>query len=158
MQDITNQEIFGYVSRILNGTFKDGKNGNFRCYESARIIHLGLKIKGIDSEVKNGIASYDSAWLKQKILNNFDVNPESFNFPNKKKSFLHSWVDLGEKVIDYHPSMKVAEKLYIPNILIIRDKKDIKDIIEYKEAYISAYIFGKEYMLLPTRKLIKLRI
>ena len=126
---------------IRTVALKEMKNlpGSYRCHETARRIAHGLELAGIQAEVKDGVATYDTRVLLKDFLVSMDLfqnlsealKEEALGGKTKMKTrVLHSWCEIpgnenGTVVVDWHAYLKTSKDEAIENVLIIENKDNL---------------------------------
>ena len=150
------QEVNSVLSEILQSPNK----GRYRCYEIARLLGNALTEQGYeDVSVKTGKAQYDVAFLDECFINciqsdgfMLDVIKKEIEFnppKGKTRPILHSWVDMGEIVVDYHHSIDRPPSSSYESLLFIKRKDELAGKASYLQCGKEFSIFGKTLIYIP---------
>jgi len=171
MQTITvekEQALKANVQKSLSAMFDRYESP--RCHEIARVLEKDLREMGYsDAVVRDGSVEYTIDFLRRDTIDYLREkgNEQAANVleegtlkcaEERTPRIRHSWLEVGNTVVDYHNYLEASKDLSFEGLLIVKRKHELDGAFYYIDGR-AFKIFGMTfvYYLFPPR-LVKIQI
>ena len=133
-------------------------SGRFRCYEIARLLSERLRVLGYeDVRVQTGKVQYNRGFLGNHFLEGFEglddtisdalreearLNPQTGKTPR----IFHSWVEVGDMVVDYHNTLDASRNHKCTGVLIVKHRDELNGNARYWTNGGEVNLFGRTFI------------
>lgn len=134
-----------------------------RCHEIARLLRRELSRSHDGIRLMDGLVSYDVDFLLENYPDTINADREAEPLTRTQTNrwtgrLQHSWLEIGEMVIDYHHVIKATPHHEFEQLLIVDSKPNLNGKVGYLPIGIEFSVFGNTFVYIPHRTLVRLRV
>jgi hypothetical protein len=146
------------VNESLQRIYNNPDFNRRRCHEIARFLKTDLEKHLSDVRIVDGKVIYNAEYAYLRFVEKYfpELVGEADITPKKREvCYLHSWLEVGDLMVDYHIVLKLSPDIVLENFLMVESRQSLGKIARYEP---PGKLLGRSWLYIPPLYFTRLRL